>query len=276
MRTIDFILESNWYNSSKIFFLIVFVCAANNVDANEAALATPKNTNKDSSQSPNLAKDTRNEDNDELVIVAFGNSITATRKTVDQVFAQRLPDLLKQGGIEVKMINSGVGGSHTGRLVDNDRHKKPHALDRFESDVLAHNPDIVTIGFGTNDAHIDSKLEGGPSRIPLEKYTENLTYMITKLQKQGARVILIAPNALGQKQGELQNNRLSQYVQVVRNLSNSYHTGLVDNFQMFNDYHNQPGQDMDDLMLDGTHPNDKGHEMIAKRLVAEIMGLVNK
>jgi lysophospholipase L1-like esterase len=40
---------------------------------------------------------------------------------------------------------------------------------------------------------------------------------------------------------------------------------------MFCDYHNLSGQDMDDLMLDGTHPNDKGHEMIADQLVKEIM-----
>ena len=213
---------------------------------------------------------------DEQIIVAFGNSITATRNTVDQVFAQRLPNLLKEKGIDARVINAGVGGSHTGYLVDNDRHKKPHALDRFESDVLAHNPDIVTIGFGTNDAHIDSNMEGGPSRIPLEKYTENLTYMITQIQKQGALVILIAPNALGKKQGKLQNDRLSQYAQVVCNLSNTYHTGLVDNFKMFNDYQKHAGQNMDDLMLDGTHPNDKGHKMIADQLVVEIVRLVNE
>ncbi len=97
--------------------------------------------------------------------------------------------------------------------------------------------------------------------------------MIFELQKQGATVILIAPNALGQKPGKLQNDRLSQYVQVIRDLSRKYQTGLVDNFQMFCDYHNLSGQDMDDLMLDGTHPNDKGHEMIADQLVKEIMGI---
>jgi len=244
----------------KLLFLAVFIGMVW-VDAHQVALRIPENT--------------RN-DNDKLIIVAFGNSITATRKPVNQVFAQRLPGLLKERGIDVKLINSGIGGSHTGRLVDNDRHKVRHALDRFESDVLAYNPDLVLIGFGTNDAHIDSKLEGGPSRIPLEKYTENLTYMITELQKQGALVILIAPNAMGQSQGKLQNDRLGQYVQVVRNLCNTYRTGLVDNFQIFNDYHNKDGQDMDDLMLDGTHPNDKGHELIANRLAKEIMSLVNK
>lgn len=84
-------------------------------------------------------------------------------------------------------------------------------------------------------------------------------------------MILVAPNALGNKHGKLQNERLVQYVRVVRDLSKKYNTGLLDNFRMFENYHNVPGQDMDDLMLDGLHPNDKGHEMIARELVNEIL-----
>ena len=92
-----------------------------------------------------------------LTIVAFGNSITATRKTIDKVYAQRIPALLLKKGIKANVINSGIPGSHTGHVTDNNLFKIKHALDRFESDVLAYNPDIVIIGFGTNDAHIDSK-----------------------------------------------------------------------------------------------------------------------
>ncbi|MCP4190650.1 MAG: hypothetical protein GY768_08470, partial [Planctomycetaceae bacterium] len=56
-----------------------------------------------------------------LTIVAFGDSTTATRRTVKKVYADRLPELLKLSGIEAKVINAGVGGSHTGRLTDNAR-----------------------------------------------------------------------------------------------------------------------------------------------------------
>jgi acyl-CoA thioesterase-1 len=242
----------------KIFSFILFVCAWNYSNGQ---------------QNKTIKSETKGQD--QLTIVAFGNSITATRNTVKQVFAQRLPGLLKVKGINVRLINSGIGGSHTGRLIDNDRHKRRHALDRFETDVLEHKPDVVTIGFGTNDAYIDSKIEGGSSRIPLDKYAENLSYMITELQKSGAKVILIAPNALGKIQGDLQNERLVQYVEKVRKLSKKYGTGLVDNFKMFMEYHKVPGQNMDVLMLDGTHPNDQGHEMIAELIFKEIMRILN-
>lgn len=206
-----------------------------------------------------------------IKIVAFGNSITATRKTIDRVFAQRLPELLKQNGLASEIINSGIPGSHTGRQTDHDLFKIRHGLERFKSDVLAHQPDLVTIGFGTNDAHIDSKVKGGPSRIPLSKYRENLEYMISKLQENHIRVVLIAPNILGAKYGKLQNDRLLKYVKVVRKLSKKHETGLVDNYKLFKEYEKKSGNTFEELMLDGVHPNDAGHRLIAEKLVTEIV-----
>lgn len=207
---------------------------------------------------------------DSLVIVAFGNSITATRKTVKAVFAQRLPALLAEKNIPAKVINSGIPGSHTGRLADNNIHKVRHASERFDSDVLLHQPDVVIIGFGTNDSFIDSYKSGGVSRISLEKYEANLTHFIKTLLDQKKHVVLIAPNPFGKKYESFHNERLLQYVAVVRNLAKKYETGLVDNFSDFQRYAADTGESVDALLLDGSHPNDKGHEMIAGNLVKEI------
>jgi sialidase-1 len=210
-------------------------------------------------------------DRDSLVVVAFGNSITAPRKTVNQVFAQRLPGLLAEKNILAKVINSGVPGSHTGRLSDNSIHNVRHATDRFESDVLSHQPDLVIIGFGTNDSFIDSYKSGGPSRIPLKNYEANLVHFIESLQDQKIPVVLIAPNPFGKKYESFHNERLLQYVTVVRNLAKKYKTGLVDNFNEFNKYAADTGEALDTLLLDGSHPNDKGHKMIADNLTKEIV-----
>ncbi|GAB3254210.1 hypothetical protein GCM10027347_14490 [Larkinella harenae] len=206
-----------------------------------------------------------------LTIVAFGNSITATRKTVNQVFAQRLPHLLTQRGISATVINAGIPGSHTGRQTDHNLFKIRHALDRFESDVLARQPDLVIIGFGINDAHIDNGGTTGPSRIPLEKYRQNLSFMIEALQKQGSKLILTVPNPLGKKYPDYQNERLQAYLNTVRELARKYRTGLVDNNKAFRDYQQQTGVPFDSLLLDGVHPNDKGHELIAATMTDEIL-----
>lgn len=211
---------------------------------------------------------------DSLTIVAFGNSITATRKTIKQVFAQRLPGLLAELNIHARVINAGVPGSHTGRINDHDLFKIEHGLDRLESAVLAHQPDITIIGFGTNDAHIDSDLANGPSRIPLKQYRRNLTFMIKQLNEIGSKIILIAPNPLGEKYPDFQNERLKKYVETVTKLSGKFKTGLVDNYQLFQNYELNTNKKIDNLMLDSVHPNDQGHRLIARELVREIHDIV--
>ncbi|AEL26178.1 SGNH/GDSL hydrolase family protein [Cyclobacterium marinum] len=205
-----------------------------------------------------------------LTIVAFGNSITATRNTIDQVFAQRLPSLLLAEGIEAKVINSGLPGSHTGSIKDHNLFKIKHGMDRFETDVLTHNPDLVIIGFGTNDAHIDEDIPDGKSRIPLKEYQRNLKFMIKELQRRRIDVLLIAPNGLRGEYPEFQNVRLYQYVEVVKKLSKKYKTGLVDNFKFFSDYY-ETDESGEELLLDGVHPNDKGHALMAGEISQEIV-----
>src|SRR5690606_4798640 len=168
---------------------------------------------------------------------------------------------------------SGIPGSHTGRMEDHDLFKIKHGMDRFNTDVLAHRPDLVIIGFGTNDSYIDSKLKNGDSRIPLDKYKRNLEYFINNLKAIDAKIILIAPNILGSNYPDFQNRRLLQYVKVVRELARKYGTGLVDNYKSFLAYGKRTGS-FEELMLDGCHPNDQGHELIAQHLLSEILAQI--
>lgn len=207
-------------------------------------------------------------------VVAFGDSITATRKGVDQVFAQRLPNLVEEEFM-LEIINAGVGSSHSGTIHDNAVAKVQHGRDRFEEGVLAQNPDLVIIGFGTNDAYIDSKVLGGASRISLDQYRDNLVYMITELQKRKIRVILMAPNPLSAPRPEFQSLRLYEYVRVVRALAIEYHTGLADNYRLFIDYGRTHGG-YASLLLDGVHPNDEGHRLIAENLATQTLKVIKE
>ncbi len=207
-------------------------------------------------------------------IVAFGDSITAARRGVNQVWAQRLPDLLK-GKVPVELINAGVGSSHSGTIHDNSVAKVRHGRDRFEEDVLARNPDLVIIAFGANDAYIDSNTPEGPSRISLEQYRDNLVYMITALRKQKANVILVAPSPGAAPRPDFQDKRLYEYAKAVRALAKEYRTGLADNYQVFVDYGNKNGG-YGSLLPDGIHPNDEGHRLIAENMAKQIQRMVKK
>ena len=219
-----------------------------------------------------LADDTvlADEPSQVLTIVAFGDSTTATRRTVKKVYADRLPEVLKVIGIEAKVINAGVGGSHTGRLTDNARHNRRHALDRIDDAVRNLKPDIVVVQFGWNDSWIDSDEENASSRIPVDKYATNLTQIVDTLRKDGARVILMTPNRPRSTIDDWRVARTQQYVRAVRNLADEKRILLVDVWREYERFAKQPGQSADDLLLDSVHPNDKGHELVAKMLAKMI------
>lgn len=209
-----------------------------------------------------------------LTIVAFGNSVTATRKTVKQVFAQRLPASLSKEAISAKIINSGVPGSHSGRLADNDVIKVKHALERLKTDVLDHHPDLVLVDFGINDAAID--VRKGEARIPLPDFKRNMEYMVKEMQQNGIKVVLMTPNARGGNRKISLNKDLANYADVILALSKKYKTGFVDNFKMFMEFPAKSGESLDSLLLDGIHPNDRGHEMMAELITQEIVRLYKK
>ena len=59
------------------------------------------------------------------------------------------------------------------------------------------------------------------------------------------------------------NATLVDYVQVVREVAEQENVDLVDIHRQFMEYHAIEGQELTDLLLDGMHPNDKGHRIIA-------------
>ncbi|MFA6944468.1 MAG: GDSL-type esterase/lipase family protein [Pedobacter sp.] len=202
----------------------------------------------------------------ELTIVTFGNSTTAPRKGIEKVYAVRIHEALAEAGIPNKVINSGIGGSHTGSIKDNDKGKVEHGMDRFEKAVLAHHPDWVSMNFGLNDAYQD-KGEGTSSRIPLETYIANLTYFITEIKKINGKVILLTPNPLSSKLEQFRHERLKLYKNAVIKLAKSQDVELINSWKLFQRYAKKTPGGMEALLPDGTHPMDTGHGLIAGEIV---------
>lgn len=201
----------------------------------------------------------------EMIIVTFGNSTTAPRATIEKVYAVRLHELLTAAGIRNNVINSGVGSSHTGSIKDNDFAKVEHAMDRFDKSVLSHQPDLVTINFGLNDAWQDDGVNG-TSRIPLQDYRRNLSYFIDQIQGQGGKVILLPPNPIGAKFEKSRYQLVERYMKTVKKLAKEKKVPFLDTWKLFyKDVKGDP-KGIDALMLDGIHPGDRGHELIADAL----------
>lgn len=202
---------------------------------------------------------------DTLVIVTFGNSTTAPRKTVDKVYAVRLHELLAKAGIGNRVINAGIPGSHTGSVRDNNLFKIPHGMDRFDTAVLRYHPDWVTINFGINDSWQD-KGRKGTSRIPIGEYRHNLSWFIDGILAEGGHVILLTPNPIGEKYKGFHRRRLKKYRRVTKKLAGEKEIYFLNTRKLFKDYSRRNHKGVDVLLLDGVHPNDTGHKLIAEQL----------
>ena len=204
----------------------------------------------------------------ERVVVTFGDSTTAARGEL-KVYSQVLADELEG----IKVINAGVGGDNT-----------DHARARFEKDVRAHHPDVVVIQFGINDAAIDVWKDppATQSRVSLPTYQANLRHFVDTLTDDGTEVILMTPNPLrwnvkmramyGKPPYDPDDDLgfsvfLKKYAEKMRELARQKKLPLVDVYQRFEEYGKHPGRSVDDLLLDGIHPNEAGQRIVADGLM---------
>jgi len=209
-----------------------------------------------------------------LTIVAFGDSTTAPREVEGRalrVYADILRDTLPARGIQAEVVNAGVGGNST-----------TDARPRFEPDVLAKQPDVAIIQFGLNDSCIDLWDGKTEPRVTKADYLANLRYFIGTLRARDCEVILMTANPMRWTEPLLKlygkapfdvndpwgfNLTNADYAEGVRALAKELDVPLVDVYARFRAYSEEPGQAAEDLLLDGMHPNDKGHALIADWLL---------
>lgn len=175
-------------------------------------------------------------------VVAFGDSITAWPGWVSMLY----------GRIGTNVINSGTSGDTT-----------VHALARIEKDVIAKNPDLVIVNFGMNDQAV--KLATGKNLTPIKEYEENYREIIEKIQKTGAKIVLVAVHDVcaekytigdGLDYGRINSNGktyIDRYNDVVKELAEEYGLGLIDINTLAED-------ELNSMILDGIHLNDVGQE----------------
>ena len=217
-------------------------------------------------------------------IVAFGDSTTAVydwAPSVGEVYAQCLPKALAKHSIRAEVINAGIGNTTT-----------REGRERLDTDVRGYAPDIVIIQFGINDSWIDADLGQTQPRLTRDEFRDNLNYFIDTLGKDGAELIFMTPNPMrwsdpfyidvfNKTPGLLDtseergiNALLNLYAQDVRDVAQDKNVALIDVFKAFEDYGNQPGKSITNLLLDGDgiHPNAEGQRLVCELLTARIVG----
>jgi len=202
-------------------------------------------------------------------IIVLGDSITKGVRsgvTAEETFGALLQRDLRAAGRSVEVVNQGIGGERTDQ-----------ALQRLQADILARQPQVVVVMYGTNDSYVDQGRSD--SRISSQQFEENLQVLVERLQKQRIKVVLMTEPRWGRTAqangaGEHPNLRLEQYMQRTRKVASSAGIPLVDHFQYWTEAERQ-GTDIGGWTTDQCHPNPAGHRQLAERLLPVLQPLLD-
>lgn len=208
-------------------------------------------------------------------IIMFGDSTTATRPgAVKKVYAARVDEALQSRASSLTVHNAGIGGNTTA-----------DARKRFNKDVLRYKPRVIVMQFGINDAAVDvwKTPPATRPRVSMADYEANLRAMIAQARGDNAKVVLMTTNPVrwtarlkdtyGRPpyQPEAEDGfdapLLARYNDVVRKLAQELNVPLVDVRAAYPAFAADHHLTIDQLLIDGMHPNDLGHELVADLLV---------
>ena len=187
-------------------------------------------------------------------IACHGHSVPAGYFVTPRVEALRAyPHLLRTGlharfpHAVLNVIVTAIGGEHAER-----------GAARFEREVLAFRPEVVTIDYALNDRSIG-----------LARARAAWSRMIREGLAAGARIILLTPTAdMTQAPGYAGTDAavLLEHAQQIRDLAQEFEVGLSDSLAAFQ--HHMTTGNLRDLLSQDNHPSQRGHELAARELLA--------
>lgn len=191
-------------------------------------------------------------------IVLIGDSITygenaSSRKNS---WAAKLDAYLKselKGQFEV--INNGTSGETA-----------QEGFDEVEDRVIKYTPDIVFIGYGTNDC----TKEGSSYNNGYYNFESNIEDIAESIRDQTNATIVfnLAPPVIEELCSndifKIYNKDLKAYNDIVKKVANSMTLAFIDHYRLMSDR-----DDLKELIdTDGIHPNDKGHEVMFNNIIS--------
>ena len=126
---------------------------------------------------------------------------------------------------------------------------------RFEREVLTHQPDLILIDYGLND-----RICG------LEKAYAAWNQMIKQAKDKGIKVILLTPSPDQSVNNADADNELNKHADQIRKIAAETQIGLADSYQAFSFLYTNKEQ-LSKYMSQVNHPNELGHELIANELI---------
>ena len=131
---------------------------------------------------------------------------------------------------------------------------------RFDDEVLNHNPDVIFIDYALNDRGVG-----------LENAYIAWDAMIKKAKSNTIKVILLSPSPDQRVDYQNPANPLKKHTEQIKRLANENEVGFVDTYKTFEFLYSNK-KHLVEYMSQVNHPNEKGHELIAKEIIKWFVG----
>ena len=157
--------------------------------------------------------------------------------------------------IKLRITNSGISGNTSRDL-----------LARFDRDVVALNPDWVSICIGINDVwrQFDCPAITEIHVLP-DEYRSNVEEMILRVKDKVKGIFLLSPYIIEPNSEDMMRNRINEYVAICRELAERHGCMFVDFQQMYEDYCKIRHSAF--IAWDRIHPNQIGSTLMAKEFL---------
>lgn len=165
--------------------------------------------------------------------------------------------------IEFEFINQGISGNRTSQLFD-----------RFYSDALAFEPDIISILIGIND--IWHRYGEGKVATTDEQFALNYRCILERIRKEtNAKIVILAPFLLDTMPHKGMREDLARILPIVRALAEEF----ADVYIPLDKYFEEALKTQPEPLYysgDGVHPNDNGRMFIGKLYAEALSPLIKQ
>jgi len=159
--------------------------------------------------------------------------------------------------VSLRILNTGVSGNEVTDLEE-----------RWDKDVLAHQPDCLSVMIGINDAwqQFDCAME--PKEVAMANFGATYRSLLERTVPQLKGLILMTPYLIEANREDGMRRMMDGYGEVVKRLAGEFGAVLVDVQAAFDEYL-ETGSSQS-LAEDRVHPNGAGHEIIARAFLAAV------
>lgn len=146
-----------------------------------------------------------------------------------------------------------------------------------EAEVRKRDDELIMIfAIGTNDSLLD---RGTKQRCSVEEYRSNLQAILEKAKKHTNRILFVGLLPVDEKRTtpvfwrdvHYTNERILAFDKAMQEICKENNLIYI---PIFDELKELAEQDKN-ILLDGLHPNDEGHELIFQKVRPELDGLIN-